>query len=173
MAFFTDEFTVADLAALKAIPASARRDRTTIAVAQPAANYLPTYYTYQATTTLTALEPVIVIPDDSQGVWLSLNPIYTDTVLPTAAPPLIGIIWIATLTSPDRIVSFRSVGTSAATDWQPVNNNAVVDSASPSHSADFIGQIFYDNSADEFHLATDTSGTWQLAGASSSGGTGY
>lgn len=173
MAFYTDVFSVPTLTELKAIASTGRRDRMAVLVAEPATGYIGATYSYRASATLTELLPIIAVPDDTVGAWVSNNPIYADTAIPTAAPPLIGITWVATLTSPDRVVTFRSVGTSAATDWIPINNSAVQDSSSPSHNADFIGQIFYDNSADEFHLATDTSGTWQLIGASSSGGTGY
>ena len=173
MAFFTDVFTVPSLVELKAIASTGRRDRMTVNVAEPVIGYIGTTYSYRANATLTELSPVIVIPDDTVGAWVSNNPIYADSALPSSTPPLVGIIWVATLTSPDRTVTFRSVGTTGASDWIPINNNAVVDSASPSHSADFIGQIFYDNGADEFYLATDTSGTWQLTGSSGSGGTGY
>ncbi|MDJ0723737.1 MAG: hypothetical protein QNJ38_01335 [Prochloraceae cyanobacterium] len=173
MAFFTDVFSVPTLTELKAIASTGRRDRMNVLVAEPATGYIGATYSYRQNATLTELLPIIAVPNDTQGAWVSNNPIYADTAIPSAAPPLIGIIWVATLTSPDRVVTFRSVGTSADTDWIPVNNNAVVDSATPSHSADFIGQIFYDNSADEFHLATDTFGTWQLIGSSTGGGTGY
>ena len=173
MAFFTDVFTVPTLVELKAIAASGRRDRMTVNVAEPVTNYIGATYSYRSTSTLSELSPVIVVPDDTVGAWVSNNPIYADTTLPGVTPPLVGIVWVATLTSPDRVVTFRSVGTSGVEDWLPVNNNAVVDSSSPSHSADFVGQLYYDSVSDEFYFATDTSGTWQLTGASGSGGTGY
>ncbi len=173
MAFYTDSFTVADLTELKALTAAQRRGGTTRVVLQPAANYAPTNYTYDETSSFTELSPIIVTPDDSQGAWISHSLLYSNTANPSAAPPLTGITWIATLTAPDRVVVYRSTGTSAVTDWLPTNNDAVVDSAAPTHNADYVGQLYYDSSADEFYLATDTAGNWQLSGASSSGGTGY
>ena len=178
MPFLVDTLAYADLTALKAVPIANIVDRQIAHVANPATGYVSTTYTFNAASTASELLPVIATPDDSTGTgaWVSNMPLYIDTALPSAAPPIVGMLWVANLTNPTRTVVFRAVNTSAATDWQPTGNKAVEDSGAgfPSFNADFQGQIYYDDNASQLVIALDTSGGWQtLGGAVSNTGTGY
>ena len=174
MAFYTDEYSVPTLTELKAIVSTIRRDRATILVATPQADYPPSYYTYNLNSTLTELLPVIAVPDDSLGVWIAHNLKYEDTKNPDIVPPLIGMEWVATLTSPDRQVIWRSIGIGAIEDWVPINNNLVIDSIDAfSWNPDFGGQIYYNNSTGEMFAANEPQGNWELINGSGGGGGGY
>lgn len=163
---------VADLTALKAIGASALRvDGYSKIVMLPAAGEPPAQYVYRTGFTGAALGSIVVIPDDTptNARWIkSSQLVHFATTAPAAAPPLIGILWIASLSTPTRTVFWQSIGTAATTDWIPSGNRVITGTGAPSFTPDFVGQMYDDTTGNALYTAegTSSSSDWILRTAS-------
>lgn len=92
---FQDAVSVADIAALKAIPSSDRASRSLRVVVSPGNNLPPTWYQFDADSTLSQLSPAIVSPVSGEGRWIMVgNPIYFAQNEPNNIPPIAGMRWV-------------------------------------------------------------------------------
>ncbi len=172
VAFLADTLKIPNLATLKAIAASERRDGMLkivdlIASTTPAYNLSNILYRYDASSSLTALEPAIIEPDDSSGRYIMQPPlIHFGTAAPVDPPPLPDMTWVAFLTSPDRKVIWRSKvdlsDTPVLDDWLPSSVPSSITGV-PSFSADFVGQKVIDTNTNYVYKAINTTGDWILS----------
>ncbi len=94
ISFLADTLKIPNLATLKAIAQAERRDGMVkivdaIVSTDPAYNLKDILYRYDASSSLTALEPAIVEPDDSSGRYIMQPPlIHFGTAAPVDPPPL-------------------------------------------------------------------------------------
>ena len=170
LTFLTDSFKIADLATLKAL--TERRDGAIkvidfIASTTPSYNLKDITYRYDASSSIEALEPAIVEPDDSSGRWVMQPPrIIFSTVAPSNPPTLADLTWIAFLTVPDRKVIWRSrydlSDTPVFEDWMPNYCPIPIDGV-PSFSADFENQVVKDINTGYIYKAVNLSGDWILS----------
>ena len=171
LTFLSDTLKIANLATLKAIASSDRRNGMIrivdgINVASPNYNLKDVNYRYDASSSLTALEPAIVEPDDSAGRWIMRSPrIHFATVAPTNPPTLANLTWVAFLESPTRKVIWNAPwdlsDTPTIVDWLP--NYMPIDLAGiPTFNADFVGQIVRDTNTGYIYEAVNITGDWVL-----------
>lgn len=169
---------VADLAALKAIPASSvRADGYLKLVLTPATGEMPTWYTYVEDSALGAFGTIVILPDDNPvaGRWHKLsNLVFYSTGKPSSAPPLKGITWVATLSTPTRRVTFLSIDTSSVADWIPFGNPVYSGESAPTFTPDYVGQLFSDIVNDTLWVSENTtsSSDWSERVSGSGGGGG-
>ena len=160
MSFVSNAFTVSNATELGNLTISEIQDNMNVLVLEPNAGHAPATYTFRSDLNLSSLPPLFVRPSDgSNGTWVSSNNTYVTSSNPAIAPPLIGLYWVV-VNFPNKTI-WLSVGTSAVSDWIPLETQAIQDSGSPSFSADYIGQIYVDDNSIVAWGATDTSGTWQ------------
>ena len=167
MATYTDSYTVASLTELKALTTTQRRSGMAVYVLSPEVGYPSAVYGFVSSSTLTELLPVIATPNDTPttGRWISSNPVYITTAAPTAAPDLIGVVWVANIsTSPARTTIYRSIGTSGVSDWVATTTTSVTDVSAPVFNADFVGQKVLDSGSGENYMALDLSGNYGQIG---------
>lgn len=159
---------VADLTALKAIGASSIRiNGYTKFVLSPAAGEPPAEYVYRTSFTAAVLGSIVVAADDNptNAKWVKTSQlVHYATAAPNAAPPLRGILWVATLSSPSRRVLWMSIGTSATTDWIPFGNQVISSTGAPGFTPDFVGQMYDDRTANATYSAegVSSSSDWVL-----------
>ncbi len=170
LTFLTDSFKIADLATLKAL--TERRDGAikvidSISSTTPPYNLKDVTYRYDASSSIEALEPAIIEPDDSSGRWIMQSPrLIFNTLAPSNPPALADLTWIAFLTVPDRKVIWRSrpdlSDTPVIEDWIPDYLPIAID-AIPSFSADFENQVVRDSNTEYIYKAINLSGDWILS----------
>lgn len=170
LTFLTDSFKIADLATLKGL--TDRRDGAikvidAITSATPLYNLKDVTYRYDASSSLEALEPAIIEPDDSSGRWIMQPPrIIFSTIAPSNPPTLADLTWVAFLTVPDRKVIWRSLSdlsdTPVIEDWIPDYLPIAIDGI-PSFSADFENQLVQDSNTGYIYKAANLSGDWVLS----------
>lgn len=151
---------VADITALKAIPASSTRVNGYIKlVRSPAVGEAPSWYCYRTSFTGAALGNIVVAPDDTptNAMWVKVsNLIHYAAALPAATPPIRGVVWIASLSTPTRNVSYISIGTTSAADWIPYGNEVITGTAVPNFTPDYVGQLFSDSTNNKLYIAENT-----------------
>lgn len=108
---------------------------------------------------------IIVTPNDNPSTfrWLKTsNLVHYSNSLPSAAPPIAGITWVATLTGPTRRVTFISTGTSSVADWKPRFNAVVAATVPPVITPAYVGQLYDDRTNRFLYTAEDTvsSSSW-------------
>lgn len=135
---------VADLPALRALPSSGLAAGDQRSVVTPATGSVPGGYMVR-TSSAAELGEIIVRPTDNPASlrWIKdADLVHYASAAPTGAPPLRGIVWVATLSTPTRTVLWRSVDTSSVADWVPYGNRSLSGSATPAFTPDFVGQEF-------------------------------
>ena len=172
LTFLSDSLKIADLVALKAIAFSERRDGMVkivdaIASVSPIYNLKDITYRYDASSSLDAAEPAIVLPDDSNGRWIMERPrIIMGTLVPSSPPPLADLTWVAFLDTPSRKVIWHSPvnlsDTPTIDDWQP-NYDPIDLDGIPTFSAEFVGQKVRDTNTGYIYRAINNTGDWVLS----------
>lgn len=172
LTFLSDTLKIADLTTLKAIASSERRDGMikivdSITSATPNYNLKDVSYRYDASSSLTALEPAIIEPDDSAGRYIMQSPrIHFATVAPSNAPSLANLTWVAFLDTPTRKVIWNSPldlsDTPVIEDWIPNYTPSDID-VKPTFNADFIGQIVRNTTTGYIYEAINITGDWVLS----------
>ena len=169
--YLADSLKIADLVSLKAIAAVDRRDGMikivdAIASATPNYNLKDIRYRYDASSSLAALEPAIIEPNDSAGRYIMDSPrIHFATAAPANPPVLGGMIWIAFFATPDRKVIWRSrhdlPDAPTIDDWIP-DYTTIIDGV-PTFNADYVGQIVEDSNTGYKYRAINITGDWVLS----------
>lgn len=128
-------------------------------------------YIYRNTSNLTVAEPAIVDSFGSVGRWIMTdNAIAFQKAAPSEPPAISNMTWVAELTSPDRLVTWRSPrhlpGTPTIDDWigdtTPIEVDVADKAALGAFNADFEGQKIKSTNylSGTVFEAVDTSGTW-------------
>ncbi len=172
LSFLADTLKIPDLASLRAIASSERRDGMikivdAISSTDPIYNLQNVTYRYLAASSLTELLPAIVEPLDGNGRYImQFPPIHFGLSAPSEPPPLAGLSWVAFLNSPTRRVVWRSpldLSTSpTVADWQPDKSPSSIDGV-PSFNADFVGQKVKDTNTGYIYQAINQTGDWILS----------
>ncbi len=170
--FLSDTLKIVDLATLRAIAVSDRKDGMirivdSITSAVPVYNLKHITYRYDASSSLLAVEPAIVKPDDSVGRWIMQSPsIHFGTVPPSNPPEIENLTWVAFLDRPTRKVTWRSrydlSDTPTIDDWLPSYDPINIDGI-PSFNADFVGQKVKDTNTGYIYRAVNITGDWVLS----------
>lgn len=151
--------SVANLAALTAVPASAVRvDGYLLLVLDPSPagstdtiKEPPCWYVYRNSSTADVLGNLCLEPDDnpSTGRWMKTTNLVHVAIakpVPTDPNPMKGITWIANLTSPTRTVIYESDGSST---WAVAKQQPMIYTTAPDTPAyydippDFPGQLWF------------------------------
>ena len=158
---------VADINTLKNIAANSRQDgmikyveliddtNANIAGTLPEFRHLDAVYRYDSGSTFSELGPAIYKPADLAGAYVAITPrVVYQTIAPAAAPELESVDYYALLSSPTRLVKWRSPDvfplTPALTDWvgdtepvgmtDPTGTLNISANAFPTFTPDYVGQ---------------------------------
>ncbi len=172
LTFLSDSLKINDLATLRAIAVTNRRDGMvkivdSIVPALSLYNLKDITYRYDASSSLVADELAIVEPDDSVGRWIMQSPrIHLGTVAPNNPPEIANLTWIAFLETPSRQVIWRSPynlsDTPVVEDWIPSYEPIELEGI-PSFNADFVGQKVKDTNTGYIYRAINQTGDWVLS----------